>query len=204
MRKKVKKLIKGSDTLIKLAAPKIVTAGVNIMHMGPRIILRSTIELLRANLFTRILSCVTILVVDIYDLTRKRISKTQFTCNVILSLLIIVSGTIGWNMGGLWFAFEFLGGFADIIGGIIGAGITVFLSNLVFDKTCNILIESDAKKMWKIIDPYIEKLPEEERIPVRQSITGSCLKKMFACEEREVFAENLVSVLHEMILESEG
>jgi len=203
-RKKIKKIIKGSDAIVKLAAPKVITAGVNVMRMGPRIILRSTVELLRANLLTRILSCITILVMDIYDLSRKRISKVQFMVNIALSLLLVVGGTVGWNFGGRWIVFEMLGGMADIIGGMIGAAVVVFLSNIVFDRACKKLIESDAQKMWKIINPYIEKLPEEERAPVRGSITGSCLKKMYASENRELFAEDLVNTLHEMIQEDEA
>ena len=199
MKKPLKKLLKDSDTIIKLVTREVVTALVNILQMGPRIIFRSTVQLLRANLLTRVLSCITILIIDIYDLIRRRISKKQFICNVILSVLLIITGTIGWNMGGLWLAFEFLGGFADIIGSIIGAGITVFLSNFVFDKTCNILIESDAKSMLKIIDPYIEKLPEEKRLLVKKQITGSCLKKMFASEDKEAFAENLVNISCDML-----
>ena len=200
-RKKIKKILKGSDAIVKLAAPKVVTAGVNVMQMGPRIILRSTVQLLRANLLTRILSCITILIVDIYDLSRKRISRTQFGVNSALSLLMVVGGTVGWNFGGRWIIFEILGGMAYIIGGMIGAGVVVFLSSFVFGKACDKLIESDAQKMWKIIDPYIEKLPEMERMPVRGSITGSCLKKMYASTSREQFAEDLVNTLQEMILE---
>ena len=201
-RKKIKKILKGSDAVVKLVAPKVVTAGVNVMRMGPRIILRSTVELLRANLITRILSCITILIVDIFDLSRKRISRTQFIVNMVLSLMLVVGGTVGWTFGGRWIVFEILGGMADIIGGMIGAGIVVFLSNVVFDKACKKLVESDAQKMWKIIDPYIQQLPEEERKPVRDSITGSCLKKMYASANRDQFAEDLVNTLHEMILES--
>jgi len=200
-RKKIKKIIKGSDSIIKLAAPKVVTAGVNVMQMGPRIILRSTVELLRANLLTRILSCLTILAFDIFDLSRKRISKSQFVINVILSLLLVIGGTIGWNFGGRWIVFEILGGMADIIGGMIGAAAAAFVSSFVFGKACDKLIESDAKKMWKIINPHIAKLPKEEREPVRGSITASCLKNMFACKNRELFAEDLINTLHELYLE---
>ncbi|MCL2285644.1 MAG: hypothetical protein FWC32_04685 [Firmicutes bacterium] len=200
-RRKIKKLIAGSDSAVKLVAPKVVTAGVNVMRMGPRIILRSTVELLRMNLFTRILSCITILIFDIYDISRKRISKTQFTVNVILSIILVVTGTVGWNFGGRWLIFEVMGGIADVIGGMIGAGITVLLSSVAFGKACNKLIESDAQKMWKIINPHIDKLPEEERFSIRDSITGSCLKKMFACKDREAFADDLVNTLHELYLE---
>jgi len=203
-RRKIKKILKGSDSLVKLAAPKVVTAGVNVMRMGPRIILRSTVELLRANLITRIISCITILIVDMYDLVRKRISRVQFGVNVVLSLLLVVGGTVGWTFGGRWIVFEMMGGFADIIGGMIGAGVAVFLSSFVFGRACNKLIESDAAKMWKIIDPYVSRLPEEERDPVRACVSNSCLKKMFASADREVFAEDLIGTLHGLYLEEEG
>jgi len=84
---------------------------------------------------------------------------------------------------------------------MIGAGVVVFLSSFVFDKACSKVIESDAKKMWKILDPYIKKLPEVEQTPVRESITSSCLKKMYACKDRELFAEDLVNTLHELAIE---
>ena len=198
---KIKVLLKSSDAIIKLAAPKVVTAGVNVARMGPRIILRSTVELLRANLLTRIISCITILVFDIVDLTRKRISKTQFAVNVLLSLLMVVGGTVGWNFGGRWIVFELLGGMADIVGGMIGAGIVVFLSGFVFGKACDKLIESDAKKMWKILDPHIDKLPEDERKTIRDCITAACLKRMYACKDRETFARELTSAIYTAYLE---
>jgi len=152
-------------------------------------------ELLRANLITRVLSCVTLLVVDVYDLAKKRISKPQFIKNVILSLLLIVSGTVGWDWGSRWIALEFLAGFADIAGGIIGAGIFTFLSNIILDKAGGKIIESDAQKMWKILDPFIDALPEEKREEVRDGVTCTCLKKMYAAEDREAFATELVERL---------
>jgi hypothetical protein len=167
---KIKKIImKKKDAGVKIIAPKIVTGLANIMRLGPRMIFRSSVELLRANLLTRILSCVTLLVVDVYDLVRKRISTPQFIKNVILSAMLIVSGTVGWNWGSRWIVLEFFGGFVDIVGGMIGAGIFTFLSNFVLDKASGKLIETDAQKMWKILDPFLEKLENEKEI--REKIT---------------------------------
>lgn len=180
---------------MKIIAPKIVTGFANIVRLGPRIIFRSSMELLRANLITRILSCLTLLVVDVYDLAKKRISRPQFIKNVILSALLIVSGTVGWYWGAGWFALEIFAGFADIAGGIIGAGILTFVSNLVLDKACSKIIESDAQKMWKILDPHIDALPEAKREEIRDGITGACLKRMYAAKDREAFAVELVTRL---------
>jgi len=141
---------------------------------------------------------------DVYDLSRKRISHVQFGTNVVLSLLLVVGGTVGWNFGGRWIALEIMGGMADIIGGMIGAAIVVVLSGFVFGKACDRLIESDAQKMWKIIDPFLANLPEEEQFAVRGSITPSCLKKMYASNQRELFAEDLVCTLHQLYMEMEN
>ena len=37
---------------------------------------------------------------------RKRISKVQFTKNVILSALLVLSGTLGWEIGTYWLSVE--------------------------------------------------------------------------------------------------
>ncbi|MCL1862701.1 MAG: hypothetical protein FWF78_03945 [Defluviitaleaceae bacterium] len=192
--KKIKKFLANKkDQGLKIIAPKVVTGLANIMRLGPRMIFRSTMELLRANLITRILSCVTLLVVDVYDLLRRRISRTQFVKNVILSALLVVSGTIGWYWGSAWIVLEFLGGFVDIVGGIIGAAILSFLSNYVLDKASAKVIETDAQKMWKIIDPHLTGLSDDEAEEIRDGITCTCLKKMYASEDRQSYAADLIS-----------
>ena len=194
-------LKKKKDSLVKIVAPKVVTGLANIMRMGPRMIFRSTMELLRANLITRILSCLSLLVIDMADLFRKRISVPQFVKNVILSALLIVSGTLGWNFGSRWIVLEIFGGFVDIVGGIIGAGIMSFLSNVVLDKISGRIVESDAQQMWKILDPYIDALPEKEREYAREHVTGACLKKMYAAKDKQAYAVELVKKLeaHEKV-----
>jgi len=201
--KAVKKFItKKKDSFVKMVAPKAVTAFANIMRMGPRMIFRSSMELLRANLITRLLSCITLLVIDVCDLTRRRISKVQFTKNVILSAMLVISGTIGWNFGSRWIVIEIFGGFVEIAGGIIGAALLSFFSNFVLDKISGKLVESDAQKMWKILDPHIDAIRnEEDRVYAREHVTNKCLKRMYAAKDREAFAAELVKKLeaHEKV-----
>jgi hypothetical protein len=193
MKKKIVKIAKNKKNMAaKVIAPKIVTAFANIIRLGPRMIFRSTIELMRANLITRILSCFTLLIIDLVDLTRKRISPIQFSKNVILSAMLVVSGTIGWDLGSQWIVIEFFGSFVDIAGGIIGAGILSFVSNLTLDKVSGKLIESDAQKMWCILDPIIDMVEESQQEHVRDHITCTCLKKMYASKNREQYAIELV------------
>jgi|GEM_PF-495723 len=194
--RKIKKaLVNKKDQGIKIIAPKIVTGIANILRLGPRMIFRSSMELLRANLITRILSCLTLLVVDVYDLAKKRISRVQFVKNVMLSAMLVISGTVGWEWGSRWIVLELFGGFVDIAGGIIGAAIMSVLSNFALDKVSDRLIETDAQKMWKILDPHITALPEEAQADVRDAVTGTSLKKMYASDDKQKYAADLVARL---------
>ena len=192
-KKKIK--IKGVESAVRMFLPKMVTITINALKMGPRMIFRSTIQLLRANIFTRILSCLTLLLLDVADLFRHRISKIQFARNIMLSLILIACGTFGWNIGSKWLVLEILGSAVEIVGGMLGAGIFGVLSNLVFDKICDKFVRSDAQKMWDIINPYLLELPAGEQTVIRKQITSSDLKKMFAAKDKEAYAGNLVKQL---------
>ena len=174
------------ETIIRMLAPKVVTILVNAIRGGSRVILRSTVQLLRANMLTRILSCLTILMMDIIDLSRHRISKIQFVRNIILSGLLILFGTLGWNIGARWFAIE-------ILGGLIGAAVMSMASNSLFDRLMEKFIKSDKQCMLQIIEGCLEERPENERIAIMKQITPTQLKKMYASEDREEFAKGILS-----------
>ena len=197
MMKKVKNAIKQKKaTAVKLIAPKVVTAFTNIIRMGPRIIFRSAVELLRANLITRILGCLSLLVIDIVDLVRKRISKTQFIKNIILSALIVLSGTLGWELGIYWLSVEMAGIlFVEIVVGITGAAILSFFTNWIACKIADKFVKSDADQMLDIIEQHIADLSKEEQESIREQITLACLKKMYASNDREAYGLDLVSKL---------
>jgi len=197
MKKKVKKLIqKKKDTAAKMIAPKVVTAFTNVVRMGPRIIFRSTVELLKANLITRIISCLSLLVIDIIDLVRKRISKIQFTKNVILSAILVLSGTLGWELGTYWLSVELAGILVvEVIVGIIGAAVLSFFTNWVACKIADSFIRSDADQMMDIIDLHIADLSKEEQDFIREHITLAGLKKMYASDDREAYGLELIDKL---------
>ena len=195
--KKKKFRIKGADSAIRMFAPKLVTIGLNILRMGPRIIVRSTIQLLRANLFTRIISCLTLFILDVVDLYRHRISKAQFCRNILLSLILIGCGTFGWNLGSKWILLEIFGSAVEIIGGLVGAGIAGALSSVAFDKACSKFLKSDAEQMRDIIRGHLSDLPDEEKHKIIKEISNSELKKMFACEDKDDYAEKLVNDIRE-------
>jgi len=197
MMKKIKKIIKQKkETAAKLIAPKVVTAFTNVVRMGPRIIFRSTVELLKANLITRIISSLSLLVIDIIDLIRKRISKTQFIKNIVLSALLVLSGTLGWELGTQWLSVELAGILVvEVFVGIIGAGILSFSTNWVACKIADKYVKSDADQMLDIIDLHISNFSKEEQEFIREHITLVCLKKMHASENRDAYGLELVNRL---------
>ena len=194
MKRQILNLIKKKkDTAAKLIAPKVVTALTNVIRMGPRIIFRSTVELLKANLITRIISCLSLLVIDIIDLVRKRISKTQFIKNVILSALLVLSGTLGWELGTYWLSVELASILVvEIFIGILGAGVLSFFTNWIACKIADKYVKSDADKMMDIIDMQIKDLSKEEQEFIREHITLKCLKTMYASENREAYGSELI------------
>ena len=118
------KLHLSSEHIAKMTAPKIVQVFYNVLSIGPRLILRSVIQLLRANIVTRLLSAVTLVIIDTVCFNRKWITRKQYIMNVILALTFLVAGTYGWYLG-VWFAglILFEGIVAEIIMGIIGAAL---------------------------------------------------------------------------------
>jgi len=118
----------------------------------------------------------------------------QFIRNLILSGLLVAGGTLGWNLGTRWIAIEIFGALLEIIGGIIGASVLGFFSNLAIDKLFNRLIKSDSQKMWEILNQQLEKFSEKEQKYIREHITPSQLKKMFASKDKDIYAKELIAL----------
>jgi hypothetical protein len=173
------------QSFFRMMAPKAVTILFNLISGGSRIALRSVMQLLRATLITRILSCLTILAFDIIDLSRNRISKIQFARNIFLSLLLILFGTLGWNIGARWFAIE-------ILGGLVGAAAIGMASSSLIDKLLNRFIQSDAQCMIAILSKELDGFPEVNRADVLKKVTPVQLKMMYANKDREGFARSLI------------
>jgi len=197
MKKKIIKAIKKKiENIVKMVTPKVVTVVTNIVRMGPRIIFRSTVEMMRANLLTRILGCITLLIIDIVDLIRKRISIVQFAKNGILSGILVLSGTLGWELGVYWLSVELAGMIVvEVTVGLIGAAILSSLTNWIACKVADKFVKSDADKMMDIIDPLIIDLPKEEQEFIRENVTVASLKKMYASDNKEEYAREVVDKL---------
>ncbi|MCL2856060.1 MAG: hypothetical protein FWE21_10695, partial [Defluviitaleaceae bacterium] len=147
---KKKSKVGSKEDLAKMAAPKAAQVLYNIVTIGPRLIMRSAFQLLRANIITRIISAVVLVSIDTYLFIRKRISLKQYIINVVMAALLLVGGTAGWyggqNIGYILFQNAVIG----IIAGVIGAGVLGFAFSTIFEKIIGKFVKDDTKDMLEI------------------------------------------------------
>jgi len=164
--KKNKLLAKlNKENLVKLIFPKAATMGMNLIYIGPRVILRSAFQILRTNIWTRLLSTVLLLSIDLYRFFRKKISKKQLGINLILSLSLLASGTVGWLFGTnsvleivaentvIW-----------ILAGLAGAGAFSAISDQVCRLVLGRFFQSDVEDMVDIINEEFESMVTERTL----------------------------------------
>jgi len=198
--KKKPKLASGSD-IAKMAAPKIAKVLFNIARVGPRVILRSAFELLRANMITRFLSVVMLILFDSYSLVRRRISKKQFAINFALALMLMVGGTAGWEFGnyavGLIFVENMILG---IIAGLIGAGMFGALAGMVGEKVIGRFIKDDTAEMLEIFNKefvrlagdYLLNQDEAEYLLGDIVLKPQFIKNIFVHSSKEDYADSIL------------
>jgi len=194
---KKKKMLTSPDDIVRIAGPKAAKILFNIFHAGPRVILRSAFELLRANAITRILSAVVLLAVDTVNLVRRRISKKQFLINAVLAIMMTLGGTVGWMLGTQSTQLVLIeNAFLGIIAGLIGAGIFGGTLGMIWEKIISAFIKDDTKDMMEIFNDEFANLSQEyllseaeineltETIEIKQA----SLKAIFAQSDRKDFA----------------
>jgi len=145
--------------LVKLVVPKLATMGLNLISIGPRVILRSAFQIMRTNIWTRIISTFILISFDLYNFFKKKISKKQLAINLILSGLLLVGGTTGWIFGTnsvsgivaentvLW-----------ILAGLIGAGVLSSIVDAIGRRFLGRFLKSDVEDMVELINEEFEEL----------------------------------------------
>ena len=170
------KLKKGN--LVKLLLSNVTTMGINLISIGPRVILRSAFQLMRANIWTRIISTFVLVAFDLFNYFRKKISRKQLVINMILSGMLLVGGTTGWVFGtntasgivaentALW-----------IVAGIIGAGTFGSVFNVVGRKILSKFFGSDMEDMIELINQEFEEMARKHSLDEKK--TEEILKKIY-------------------------
>jgi len=159
-----KKKIGSANDIARMAAPKTAQMLYNALRVGPRLILRSAFELLRANMATRVISVVVLLVIDKFSLIKGRISVKQFIINVTLALMLLVGGTAGWMLGSHALSLIIENLILGIIAGLLGAGILSALLSFAVNKIIHLFVQDDTEDMLEIYSQCFAALAEEHML----------------------------------------
>ena len=196
------KLAQVSTTdLARIAAPKGAQLLYNILRVGPRVILRSAFELLRANTVTRVLSSVVLLSIDTISLLRGSISYKQYMINVILAILMMIGGTAGWTLGSNAVSHILAENvIIGLIAGLIGAGIFGTALGMAWDKVVRRFIHNDEDDMLDICNHVFDSiakarswdLDKAKAEALKVKLTPQKLRKMFISKDRETFARQMI------------
>ena len=184
-----------------LNAAKINPAGLTSSQLAKR-----AAKVLRGNVVFNVIFTAALTVPDAMDLFNGRISKEQFIKNLAVVVAGIAGATIGAVAGS---EIPVLGNIAGgIIGGLIGGAVGVTFADVIADA----VFQDDADKMYEIIsekfssycEEYVVSTKEGEEVAdkLNELMTEDTLKDMFATDDREGFADNLIKPLFEDLANS--
>ncbi|MDO5040347.1 hypothetical protein [Clostridium sp.] len=203
-------LVGSSEAIVTLMGPKASAMLVNAFRSGSNIYgaaaMKSAAKILRGNAITGAVSVLVLSSFDIANIFRGRISGSQLFKNIANTASTVAGGTAGWVGGAA--AGAAIGSVIPIVGtaagGIVGGILGSFAGGAAAGKASGAVldnfIEDDANKMVNIIEKVFTKLAEDyllnkkeaENIidKLKDELTGSFLKDMFASSDREMFAKN--------------
>jgi len=184
-----KKKIGSANDIARLAAPKTAQLLYNAMRVGPRLILRSAFELLRANFATRIISVVVLLLIDKFSLIKGRISFKQFIINVTLALMLLVGGTAGWMLGSRALSMVVESLILGIIAGLVGAGVISAILSFAVNKIIHLFVQDDTEDMLDIYNQCYANLARQHGLNHDElciAANNICMSKELV---REIFTE---------------
>ncbi|MCL2189201.1 MAG: hypothetical protein FWC16_10150 [Defluviitaleaceae bacterium] len=191
-----KKKLGNLSGIVKMAAPKSAQFVYNALRVGPRLILRSAFELLRANIITRVLSAIVLLSIDTVSFLRKRISLKQYLIDITLALMLVVGGTVGWTVGSRVGSILLDNAILLLLAGIVGAGVLGAVLGAVVNKIIGHFVQDDNADMLAICNNVYSTLAveyklsehEQETVCERVYICDKMLKDMFCQQDRAQFA----------------
>lgn len=182
----------------------LLKTGVNTAGMSTATITANTAKILSKELIADGVLIVVLTGKDVTDLFRGRISKEEMLKNLSVSVIGVAMGTVGSYGGaavGTWVA----PGAGTVIGKVVGGILAGSLSSFAAEKIIGHFYESDAEEMYNIIyneflqlcDDYLVSEAEAKTLTdsLKSKLLGDTLKDMYASEDREKFANELLDPL---------
>ena len=205
-------LVGSSEAVVGVLGSKASAVLVNAFRGGSNIYgaaaMKSAAKLLRGNVITAGISVVVLSTVDVVNIFRGRISGKQLFKNIANTASTVAGGTAGWVGGAT--AGAALGSVVPIVGTAVGGFVGGLLGSFgggavagkVSNKVLNNFIEDDVNEMLRIIEKefselsvdYLLNKEEAESVidNLKEDLTGSTLKDMFADDDQEEFARDLI------------
>ena len=198
-------MVSSSKAFVAFMGPDLAAKFINAFRNGSNIYgaaaMKSAAKLLRGNIITVIASFVVLSSVDIFDVFSGKISKQQLLKNLTKTGAAIAGGSGGW-VAGVSIGSLFGPGPGTIIGGIIGsfiggmgAGkISSLLMNKAFDDDSKELLGTIESEFNRLSEDYLLTCNEAEKAVdiLRTKLSAKQLKRMFAAEDREKFADDII------------
>ncbi|MCL1997452.1 MAG: hypothetical protein FWG65_01645 [Turicibacter sp.] len=205
-----KSKISSTNDLARVVAPKLTQFLYNILRVGPRVILRSAFELLRANTITRVLSAIVLILIDTISLIKGRISFKQYVINLVLAFMLMIGGTVGWVLGGHIVSLVILENVViGIVAGLIGAGALGAFFALAWDRFVKKFIRDDTRCMLDICNAVFAELIDRHELTEQEialakeriNITSAFLVDMYAQRTQECREEFALELIEPTVLE---
>lgn len=205
-------LVGSSETIVRIMGPKASAVLANAFRSGTNIYggaaMKSAAKLLRGNAITGVVSFAVLSIGDVGNIFQGRISGEQLFKNLTNTASAVAGGGAGWTVGAT--AGAAIGSVIPIIGtaagGVVGGLVGAFGGGSLASKATGVVldqfIEDDADKMIQIIqeefailaEEYLTLQVEAERIAdrLKEMLTATILKDMFASADRKLFARELL------------
>ena len=215
-------LVPASSAVIGMLGPHISANLVNAFRSGTNIYgaaaMSSAAKLLRGHVVTGIATVAIMSANDVVNIFRGRISAKQLFKNVVNTTAGVAGGIGGWGAGAMAGAAvgsvvpivgTSVGGF---VGGLVGAFAGSSAAGTVSKKVTDKFIEDDSKKMFEILQDEFQAvsvdfiLNKTETEMVADKLSGklddSTLKDMYAADNRNKFAYELISNIAESVVKN--
>ncbi len=169
----------------------------------------AAVTLLQSQALVQTVTIIVLSVPDVIDLINGRISAQQLLMNLATATAGVVGSTIG-GIAGSAAGSAIAPGAGSTVGGIAGGIVGGVIGTYGANAVLHIFYKSDAEKMMDIIQDEFYKYSSDYLVSEKEAnsiaeqlkvqLEGDTIKEMFASEERDVFARDLLEPLFEKTL----
>lgn len=198
----------GFQALAKAMGPKAYAVIANAFRSGSSVsgaaAINSAAKLLKGNAISAAVTTAVLMLFDVSDIVRGRISGTQMVANVVKTSTTVLGGTAGW-VGGSAIGSLVMPGVGTVVGGLVGSLAAGGGAGFLVDKVTGKFIDSDAEKMMELIqeafldicEEYLLNQDEAEKVSdkLARVLNDRALKKMHASSDRYEYAKDLIEPL---------